>query len=613
MDQRDAASRLGCASSSALPVADATCQACEEELGLCPLGVDLYTNLMVFSHVPAASACRGSGDAVTLLSDYAIVRYDDPEAISVQYCIVTRTPATYYALALVAPLLLVFLCLCFCLARRRPLQGCWRFTPLVCADALGAHCIQRQYAWEDADKAGQEDEEAPPAPPPLLLLLPPLLRTAWAERGAGAKQVQAQSGKAGAEDDAAEFMCIRSEPPVGRASAEMTRRWQAALDGGRKAYRLCPYLDFVPAAQAAEEEAAQMHRWDPRPGVFWHARLLWATLRSVPRYLRQGAAQVPAAEDAPADSVWGDGGEAAHDHFMADLWFHMRNSHTLLSCFAVHPLHPLRPRFRIVLLIVQCFLAYFLCWALELSGVGDYAAADYSAGADWQIADALQRASGGTQFVLHQPAVAMLPLSLLAVAFNRPWLLLQDLLLSCACCGWGARLRGQLPDSTPLRDRYLRRFAPFFFCLLAVPITLALFLIAYALSISPVNTFCRALITIACQLFGIDILIIWLSFAECYRREAASLRGKLAGPAPPLGLDLHRLKQSAASPPPRRGGGRGAAARTALKSAEAPGPLLSPLDVRASLEGRRLALFWPQPEHPNHGWWCVREGEGLCS
>jgi len=586
---------------------------------------------MVFSHVPAASACRGSGDAVTLLSDYAIVRYDESEAISVQYCIVTRTPATYYALALVAPLLLVFLCLCFCLARRRTLQGCWRFTPLVCADALGAHCIQRQYAWEDAEKAGKEDEEAPPALALLLLLLPPLLRTAWAERGADAKQVplHAHSGRAGAENDAAEFMCIRSEPTVARASAEMTRRWQAALDGGRKAYRLCPYLDFVPAARAAEEEeeaASQTHRWDPRSGVFWHARLLRATLRSVPRYLRQGAAQVPAAEDAPADHVWGDVGEVAHDHFMADLWFHMRNSHTLLSCFAVHPLHPLRPRFRITLLIIQCFLAYFLCWALELSGVGDYGAADYSAGADWQIAAALQRASGGTQFVLHQPAVAMLPLSLLAVAFNRPWLLLQDLLLSCACCGWGARLRGQLPDLTPLRDRHLRRFAPFFFCLLAVPITLALFLIAYALSISPVNTFYRALITIACQLFGIDILIIWLDFAECYRREAASLRGKLAGPAPPLSLELlpvpghlitdepgplsssplhHRLKQSAASPPPRRGGERGAAARTALKSAEAPGPLLSPLDVCASLEGRKLALYWPQPEHFNHGWWCV--------
>ena len=228
---------------------------------------------------------------------------------------------------------------------------------------------------------------------------------------------------------------------------------------------------------------------------------------------------------------------------MTDLWFCLKQEHSVVGIYAAHPLSPLRRSTRCLCLFLECTYFFWVNWMLLYGwGLHDFLhkhvtryISDYS---DYCLGDtscdyALVRLQ--TDLVDNKGAIAnllnpvggkapiqvALVFSLFAFLLFLPWLFFQEWLLDLH--NW----RVWPASTTPARRHLLRRAAPFLLLTVGGPVAAALFTVALVRTGSIALVLEMQAITLLFDLLLWDNVFVLIGFAIGYRKEVRKLR--LAG------------------------------------------------------------------------------------
>jgi len=221
------------------------------------------------------------------------------------------------------------------------------------------------------------------------------------------------------------------------------------------------------------------------------------------------------------------------DSLMRDLSFRICQTHSVIGCFLLHPLHPVRRPLRALALLCELLFSLAVNWLL-LSGFGfhdwlrqsvlkrinDYSA-DYALGQDYELARVATTLVDNPRVIRNmasltnsrQTAQVTLVLATFAFLLNLPWMWLSDALLTGA----------GLPCS-PARRAAVRAAGPYLLLCVGLPACIALFLVAFVRTARPALVFSLFGINCLLDFFLIDFGLIALSFLWSYRREVQAQR-----------------------------------------------------------------------------------------
>ena len=196
-------------------------------------------------------------------------------------------------------------------------------------------------------------------------------------------------------------------------------------------------------------------------------------------------------------------------NFWADLWFRLKNVHTVISIVAVHPLNPKRPTTRFLNALATALWAFFVNYINGLiteESFNGNVCKNQGPNCD---AQALRATTVGVPKSGPGPVFAT---TILSIALKLPWTAYEDTCLNCwpFCC---------FDDASYCLQR-LRTAGFYLFGIFGLPVAMVLFLLAVCYTQGgPAVAMGNWAITFFGSIFGLDMAIFLINFAKGYRTE----------------------------------------------------------------------------------------------